>query len=226
MRVRFGLILLAGLSVICVSDTLGALITQYEPNIPLNAESVTLGIDLTNNDEGAIYDSGELTLLAPLAQSLWDTVPANQSAYANIEELVGAWGVGISSGGQVYSGWERTVNADGSIDLNHGGGFPDFDYTTWRDSINYPNQNTMALTIQIPLVQLELDGESGYDPLSDARIELGSGTLPGAFVGRTSGGVGYGATGTLYAVIPEPSSVYLLLFGVWSLFVLRRGLRK
>jgi hypothetical protein len=187
-----------------------------------------LDINLTNDDEGAIYDSGELTLLVSLAQSLWNVIPVNQVAYANIAELVADWNVNIRTAGdaQVYNGWNRTVNADGSIDLSHIGGIPDVSYTLWRDSLNFPNQNTMALTIQIPLVQLELDGDSGYNPLSDARIELGSGTLPGAFVGTHDSLNSYSASGTLYAVIPEPSSVYLLLFGVWSLLVLRRGLRK
>jgi hypothetical protein len=222
-RLRLWLFLLP--ITLCMPRADGGLITQYEPVV--GSTTLGLAIDLTNNDEGAIYDSGELTLLSPLAQSLWDTVPANQTTYADIGEMVADWNINIQPppSGQVYNGWERTVNADGSIALSNLGaigGIPEDDYTVWRDSIGFPSQNTMALTIQIPLVQLELDGESGYDPLSDARIELGSGTLPGAFVANT----GSPASGQLYAVIPEPSSVYLLLFGVWSLFVLRRGLRK
>jgi hypothetical protein len=197
----------------------GSLITQYEP--VYGDTIVSLNLLLTNNDEGAIYDSGELTLLAPLAQSLWDFVPANRMTYTDISELVADWGVSIRvpPTGQVSSGWGTIPESDGSIVIGH---TTLGSYDEWLDSLNYPSQNTMALSIQIPLVQLELDGESGYDPLSDARIELGSGTLPGAFVANT----GSPASGQLYAVIPEPSSVYLLLFGVWSLFVLRRGLRK
>jgi hypothetical protein len=204
----------------------GSLITQFEPTV--GGGNTVIDLLITNDDIGAIYDSGELTLLVPLAQSLWDTVPANQTTYADIGELVEAWNVSIlpPPSGQVHNGWNRVVNADGSIALSNIGGIPDVTWTVWRDSLNFPNQNTLALTIQIPLVQLELDGDSGYNPLSDARIELGSVTLPGAFVGFTSGGAGSSASGQLYAVIPEPSSVFLLLFGVWSLLVLRRGSRK
>ena len=206
----------------------GSLILQYEPNIPLNDDYVFLNIDLTNNDEGAIYDSGELSLLTPLAQALWNNVPANQTNYTNVAELVADWEVNIQPTGDVYSGWNRTVNNDGSIDLgNLGqiGGIPDEDYTTWRDSVNFPNQNTMALTVQIPLSQLELDGIAGYDPSTDARIELGTTPVTDAFIGWTSGGAGSATDGVSYEVIPEPSSVLLSVFGL--LFVCyHRLLRK
>lgn len=207
-------------SAILLPRTEGGLITQYEPVIG----TVTLGlaIELTNNDEGAIYDSGTLWLLTGLAQQLWDIVPDNQSNYADIGEMLSVWNINIESSSQVYNGWNRDVNADGSIELSHIGGIPDFTYTVWRDSINYPNQNTMALTIQIPLSQLELDGEPGYNPLTDARIEIGSTELPSAFVANT----GSPATGLSYEVIPEPSSVLLSVFGLLLFGWYHRLLRK
>jgi hypothetical protein len=97
----------------------GGLITQSEPKV--GGPNTVIDLLITNDDIGAIYDSGELTLFAPLAQSLWDTVPANQTTYANIGELVAAWNVSIlpPPSGQVYSGWSPAVNADGSIDINN-----------------------------------------------------------------------------------------------------------
>ena len=221
-RLLIGLLLVS--LAICLPCAYGALITQLEPNIPDGSNYVFLNIDLTNNDEGAIYDSGELTLLAGLAQQLWDVIPANQSTYSNIEELVGDWAVGIMSWGQVYAGWnEPVVNPDASIQLNHA----PFGYHQWFDEITNPDQNTMALTIQIPLSQLELDGIAGYDPSTDARIELGTTPVNNAFVGDAGDGLNsWQADGVSYEVIPEPSSVLLSVFGLLLFVCYHRLLRK
>jgi hypothetical protein len=200
--------------VVGVNEAEGSLIYQYEPVVGDTYK--VLNINLTNNDEGAIYDSGDLSLLAPLAQKLWDFVPANQANYEDIGEMVGAWNVNIRTAGdaQVYDGWNRAVNNDGSIDLTNIGGIPDVSYTTWRDSIGFPNQNTMALAIQIPLSQLELDGESGYDPLTDARIELGSVTNSSAFIASAGDGLNYWqGEGVNYDVIPEAGTSALMIGG-------------
>jgi hypothetical protein len=217
---------LAATGAVPVGVANGSLILQYDPVVGDTFKS--LNLELTNNDQGAVYDSATLSLSSPLAQALWNTVPANQANYANIGEMVADWNVLIRPppSGQIYNGWNRTVNADGSIDLtNLGqiGGIPDDDYTTWKDSIGFPNQNTMALTVQIPLTQLELDGETGYNPATDARIELNpSQTIENAFVGFTSGGAGSSADGQAYGLIPEATTMALMTVGLAGAYIGRK----
>jgi hypothetical protein len=204
--------------VVGVAD--GALITQLEPNIPEDPVPSggysILDLELTNTDIGAIYNSGTLNLFRPLAESLLN-LPVNSSNpdYTSAADLMADWNISIESFGQVYSGWLHDVIDNGSIDLSNIGGIPDVSYTTWGDSINFPSQNTMALTIQIPLSQLELDGEPGYDPLTDARIELGSTPVNNAFTAHQTGGFPSISTdGINYDVIPEPGSALLLGLGL------------
>ncbi len=127
----------------------GSLILQYEPVV--GDITAGLAIELINNDQGAIYDSATLTLLSPLAAALY-ALPANQLAYATIQDLVAEWNINIQStgSGNVYSGWNRTVNGDGSVDFSHSEGFPVLDYTQWLDNTNHPNQSTMALLDTAP----------------------------------------------------------------------------
>ena len=201
--------LVAGLAL--AGNAQGSLILQYEPVV--GDITTGLAIVLVNNDQGAIYDSATLTLLSPLAAALY-ALPANQLAYATIQELVAEWNINIQPppSGNVYSGWNRTVNADGSVDLTNNGFFWD----QWRDNTNYPNQSTMALTVQIPLSQLELDGVPGYHPLNDARIELNSNqNVQNAFVASAGDGLNYWqADGFTYQVVPEPSTLLLVGVGV------------
>ena len=49
---------LAATGAVPVGVANGSLILQYEPNIPENDDYVFLNMDLTNNDPGAVYDSG------------------------------------------------------------------------------------------------------------------------------------------------------------------------
>lgn len=191
----------------------GALITQLPPNIPDESDYVFLNVNLTNDNEGAIYDSAGFSLLTHLAQDLYDFIPGNQTTYANVAELVADWDVSIREPptGQIHNGWNRDVNPDGSVDLTNNGFF----YDVWRDGINYPNQSTMALTVQIPLSQLELDGEAGYNPLTDARIELGTTPLTNAFTATSeSGFTTWQGEGQKYDVIPEPGTMALLGIGL------------
>jgi hypothetical protein len=68
----------------------------------------------------------------------------------------------------------------------------------------------MALTISIPKSQLETDGVAGYNPNSDARIQLSTKTIDDAFVGVMNDLNQYNAPGQEYVVVPEPSSLALV----------------
>jgi len=69
---------------------------------------------------------------------------------------------------------------------------------------------TMDLTISIPKSQLEVDGVSGYDPLSDAQVVLGD-TRPDAYTALTTTGFDIDAPGQNYdiTVVPEPSGLLM-----------------
>jgi len=195
----------------------GALMTQYDPNIPEGSDYVFLNQRLINNDTGAIYDSGNLSsgILGDLGNQLLG-LTANQH-YGTIENLMSDWNVTIRSPptGDVYDGWNKDVNTDGSVDFNHISGIPGLSYDQWSST---PGANTMALTVRIPLSQLELDGQSGYNPLTDARIELGTQTVPGAFTANT----GSPAEGVNYNVIPEPATMTMIGIGCIAALAYRR----
>ena len=185
-------------------DTHMAIILQDPIDHDYHPTEVELDIHLTNNDNGAVYDSGEVNAFQGLAGELY-ALPANQSTYASLSDLVADWNVSIRGPptGEVSSGWFDTMNADASIDLAHG----PFGYDTWGATQQTPNLDTMALTISIPKDQLELDGVPGYNPATDARVVKGVDSRPDAFVGLPDGAM---APGNNYHVVPEPTGLALM----------------
>jgi len=216
LAVRKALVLGFALAACVIPDPSdGALITQFEP-VYGNIDKV-LNIDLTNNDPGAIYDSGSLSsgLFGDLGNQLL-ALPTNHH-YGNLEGLMGAWTFSIRGPptGNVYNGWNRDVNPDGRVELWNSGR----NYDQWTST---PGANTMALTVRIPLSQLELDAQPGYNPDTDARIELGTRNVVNAFVANT----GSPAEGLAYNVIPEPGTGLLIGLGCMAFLACRRMFGK
>lgn len=162
-----------------------------------------------NNDNGAVYDSGEVNLFQGLAGELY-ALPANQTAYSSLGDLVADWNVSIRGPptGEVYNGWSADLGTDGQIDLSNN----DFWYDTWGATQQTPNLDTMALTVSVPKSQLELDGIAGYNPETDAKVVIGVDSRPDAFVG-SEGLDSWSATGNNYHVVPEPMTSLLLIAG-------------
>ena len=167
----------------CVA-VFSAEVVQLEPVVPANADYTSIVTYLTNTDSGAIYNSGFISgdIFGGLATQLL-SLPANAASYDTIEELMLDWRLNIRSPptGEVYNGWSSRINPDGSVDLWNNGIW----YDQWSST---SGSNTMALTLRIPLSQLELDGTSGYAPDSDAAIVLSDTQIPAAFVGTSQSG--------------------------------------
>lgn len=195
-----GVALLAG-----PSSAHAAIINQLEPT------QGVIDLSIINNDNGAVYDSGVISsdLFGNLAQQLYD-LPANQSDYSSIGELIADWGVSIRGPptGEVYNGWSAVVGADGQIGLSSSGRGAD----PWVSTAENPNLDTLALTVGVPTSQLELNGVPGYQPESDARVVLGVDGSPNAFVPNT-GTVGVGSN---YHVVPEPTVMAYVALGAAS----------
>ncbi len=178
-----------------------AQVSQLQPNIPEGAAHVYLNIGLTNNDPGAIYNSGTLdaALLGGLAEQLY-ALPVNTHTFDSPQEMMGDWLITIlpPPSGDVCNGWNAAVATDdaapGQVVLTNIGGIPGLSYDQWVSG------HTMALTLRIPLNQLEVDGRDGYDPNRDAKIVLTETTLQQAFVGY-DGGAGFHSPAYLYGVV-------------------------
>ena len=127
-------------------------IVQYEPNYDSEFGFVRIYVEITNNDDGAIYNSYDLYLFRSLGVRLWE-LPHNQAAYTNAEALMADWILSIepSPVGEVNNKW--FVNA---LDYNpalifHSG----MGYEQWLATQQNPNQDMMALTLSIPTSQLD-----------------------------------------------------------------------
>lgn len=194
----------AGIILLLQGPAQAAFVDQMEANYIARPDDVELGIKITNDDPGAIYDSGTLNVLQTLDDHLWG-LSANQNNYSSKEDMVNDWGVSIRSDptGEVYNGWANLLQNDGSVLIGHTSGGS---YDQWLSTYENDASDMMALTISIPKSQLETDGIAGYNPNSDARIKLSTKTIDDAFVANT----GSPAQGQEYAVVPEPSSLALV----------------
>ena len=194
----------------------------------LDPGNVEMSLNVTNNNDGSIYNSADLNTTTLLAynpdapvNSLWELsvnsnpLDPNWNGYTSIAEMVADW-PGVSISGEVVNGWNFTTNPDGSFGLTNQsitGGEINIDYDGWYATQQYPSQDMQFYTINIPKSQLELDGIAGYDPLTDASIVLsGAGnTIADAFVAYEGAG-GYQASGQYFTVaVPEPSAAAVIL---------------
>lgn len=190
----------------------------------LDPNNIEMGLTVTNNNNGSIYNSADLNVAKQLATDLWALdVNSNSSnplwnGYDSMAEMVADW-PGVSISGEVANGWNSTTNPDGSFSLfnqSTTGGEIDTDYDGWYSTSVFPSQDMQFYTINIPKKQLELDGIAGYNPATDATIVLsGEGnTMNDAFVGYTGVG-GFQAEGQYFQVqVPEVSSSALVMGGL------------
>ena len=183
-----------------------ARVVQLEPYY--GATWYVLDIYLTNDNPGAIYNSAYLdaALFGGLAEQLY-ALPVNTHTFGSPQEMMGQWHLNVRSQptGSVYNGWQAAIEKTpgsqniGAVTLTNNGGWPGFDYDLWTAAAG---QNTMALTLRIPLSQLEVDGVGGYDPNRDAKIVLTDTTLQQAFVADAGDGLNYwSAPAALYGVL-------------------------
>ena len=162
----------------------GAQVVQLPPNIPVGAAHVYLNIFLINDDTGAIYNSAALDAawLGGLADVLY-ALPVNFHTFDSPKVMMQEWALGVTPDGNVYNGWSAALSVDGAsrgaVALTNIGGRPG-DYDQWRST---SGSNTMALTLMIPLRQLERDGTIGYAASRDAQLVLTAAPLQQAFVG-------------------------------------------
>lgn len=198
----------------------GAVMTQYSPVV--QSATIALDIGITNNDPSAIYNSATLNLDA-LCGDVADIVIARNAAYTGFTRnaVLQEWGISIlqpSAGGEVSTGWNRTLDANGVLQLTKQGGKTD---DTWYSTIDNPSQDLMALTVSIPKSQLDFNGNGLFDAASEA-VYLSALPVSDAFTGEHDSLNHYSATGTSYGVIPEPATAGLLAVGV----VLALALKK
>ena len=167
-----------------------------------NPTNVQLDLYATNNNNGTTYQSAELNVARQLALDI-QALPGNSGK--TLDEITSDWGVSLS--GEVQNGWNSNVNADGSISLTQA----PFGVDAWNNTNADSTQDMQFYTINIPKSQLELDGLAGYNPLTDARIELsGAGnTISDGFVG-VDGVNSFPVVSQQYTAVPEPTSLILM----------------
>ena len=183
-------------------------IVQYAPDYVANPGVVTIPIEITNNDNGAIYNSYDLSLFGSLVASIY-ALPRNQTAYASVEEMTATWQLEIlpSPVGEVNDKWNPDASSYNPVLLTHSG----LGYDEWLATPQNPNQDEMALNLYIPTSQL--DGNGNGFSLTDAwDYHLTTNSVPTADMGVGHAGFGndFSALGYEYGVVlnggPEPAT--------------------
>lgn len=181
--------------------------------------NVQLRVNATNNDEGAIYNTGEWNIFQDLFAGMYalpvnsDTTNHPSTAYSSLEDFIASANIAVTSTApsNVYNGWSVTKNSDGSIETVNIG-IPG-NYDLWRDNITAPNQSTQGIVLNVPLDKLAISFDENNLATDWATIVLSSQTMPNAFVGNT-GINSYQTEGNFYQVqVPEPST-YAAIFGL------------
>ena len=187
-------------------------IVQYEPDYN-NASVVRMPVELVNNDNGAIYNSYDLSLFHSLATALY-ALPQNQTNYASIDEMTGAWNFAIRLDpvGEVNAGWNANVGNYYPISIVNIDGDINIDYDGWYATQQNPNQDMMSVVLAIPVTQLDGNGNgfSLSDPW-DYHVTTNSVPTADMGVGHEGGinGLYWSAQGYEYGVVlngPEPAT--------------------
>jgi len=158
-------------------------IAQYEPDYANYGSTIGLVVDLTNNDNGAIYNSYDLALFHSLATALY-ALPQNQTNYASVDALMGDWVLSIRSdpAGEVNTGWSPTTGNYNPVQITHG----PFGYEAWFATQQDPNQDMMRILLEIPKTQLDGDGDGwGRDDELDYLIVMEEDAVPDMGAGRS-----------------------------------------
>jgi hypothetical protein len=198
-----------------------SVIDQYSPDYTISPGRVELPIEITNNDNGAVYNSFDLVLFNTLANGLYG-LSHNQANYTSIEDMTSEWVLSIRPNpiGEVNNKWFVDTSSYDPAEIYHSG----LGYEQWQASQQNQNQDMMALALSIPLSQLDgnANGWSGTDP-QDYFITMNTTPTPGMGVGR-EGITSYNAQGYEYNVniVPEPSTIGLMLLGLAALYGSKR----
>ena len=177
-------------------------IVQYGPDYEITAGRVTIPIEISNNDNGAIYNSYDLSLFHSLAVALF-ALPQNQTNFASIEEMTATWQLGIRPDpiGEVNADWNATTGDFNPVSINNVGGIPGLDYEQWLATQQDPNQDMMALALTIPLSQLDGNG-NGFSLSDPWDYHVTTNSVPTADMGvGRNGGAEWAAQGYEYGVV-------------------------
>lgn len=115
--------------------------------------STKINFSMTNNDPGAIYNSAELRLEATIGAVLSAILSRNPAvAGMTTADLISTGRIfgSIQPTEVGFSGWNNSFNPSSAVvSLTNVGGFPDFDYTTWQNTLANPAQDTMVFTLNL-----------------------------------------------------------------------------
>lgn len=184
---------------------------------------------LTNNDPSAIYDSGQLNLDAMLG-NVADSIIANNSAYSGFtrNDVMSEWGASIRAPptGEVYTGWSRSLDGNGVLQLTHMAGRENDDYTVWNSTSDNPSQDLMAITLSVPKSQLDFNDNGIFDAATESLYKTTE-NVADAFVGTSESGLtNWSADGNSYNVVPEPATQGLITLGCLAALAYRRFFGK
>ncbi len=169
--------------------TAQAQVTQWDSQYNSNTGRVSVPTQLLN---GSNFDFNEArisdVILLDLAQQLHN-MPHNQAHYTTVQELMNDWAYGVSSGGNVQSGWNMSNPADGDVE---------FTQSPFGNDIWAPGRD-LTYFINIPSSQLS----PHFDPV-EHRILAAGAELESAFVGAHDQWNYHHSSMHRYVLSPEP----------------------
>ncbi len=148
----------------------GAEAAEFElnPVVIVGTTEVIIPTHMTNNDDGAVYNSATVKAYASLAQAVF---ALGSHGFGSVAEMMGSWNYNLT--GEVSSGWSGAGANDGTIRLTNNGvwdfGVPVYD--VWQSTSTDSSQNEMSLNLGVPISQLELNATSGYQPFALADVQ-------------------------------------------------------
>jgi hypothetical protein len=195
----------------------GASITQMQPN-KIPGETL-LGATITNDNAGAVYNSVELPYLNALAQDLVSYAHNSSTYGGSAQNLIGDWGLNVSSTGDVSQGWDFDIN--NPVSIQNDGIAPGTTYDIWDSGLD------MDFIIAIPDSQLDANGNGFLGDPGDLELTLSNDTMTNGVVGKSASGFtewpADPQTYTVNTVVPSPSSGALAALGIAALAAGYRG---